>query len=339
MKALVYAAPNRVEMQELPDPRPGPDEVLIQVSAAGVCGSDVHGFQGRSRIRVPPMVMGHEFTGRVAALGSQVEHLSDGQRVVIQPLVGCGQCTYCRNGHPNICPRRRLIGAHDQGAFAQYVKVPGEAVYPLPDSLSDLGGSLVEPLANAVHMLHLSRQEVYGEVVVLGAGTIGLLAVALAHFKGARHVIATDVDPQKLEIARELGADLALDAREPDTTDRIRELTGGGAGLVLDTAGFTASRQQAIAIAAPGAAVILLGLGEPNSELPILDVINRGISLHGSYSCTDAEFRQAIGLLADGVIAAEPWIETASLEEGPECFERLAAHTAGLVKVVFDLHR
>jgi threonine dehydrogenase-like Zn-dependent dehydrogenase len=137
-----------MELQEIPVPDPGPGEVLIQVSASGVCGSDVHGFQGRSRIRVPPMVMGHEFTGRVAALGPQVEHLSAGQRVVVQPLIGCGRCTYCRNGRPNLCPQRRLIGTHQQGAFAQYVKAPDAAVYALPVSLSDLAGSLVEPLGS-----------------------------------------------------------------------------------------------------------------------------------------------------------------------------------------------
>jgi threonine dehydrogenase-like Zn-dependent dehydrogenase len=237
-----------------------------------------------------------------------------------------------------VCPQRRLVGAHLPGAFAQYVTVPARLVYPLPDSLSDVAGSLAEPLANAVHMLNLAPAQTYRDVAVLGAGTIGLLTVALARFDGARHVIATDIDQHKLGIAERLGADVTLDAGEADTVDRVRSVTGGGADLVIDAAGFTATRQQAIRMAAPGATIVLLGLGEPVSDLPILDVINGEISLRGSYSCTDPEFRRSIDLLADGVIDAGSWIATAKLEEGPDCFERLTAHTTGLVKIVFDLH-
>lgn len=338
MKALVYTAPNHVEVQDISEPVPGTGEVLVEVSASGVCGSDVHGFQGRSRIRVPPLVMGHEFTGRVRALGAEVAGLSIGQRVVIQPVLSCGHCIYCRNGHTNVCPNRRLIGAHEPGAFAQYVKVPVRLVYPLPDSLSDIDGSLVEPLANAIHMLDLAPTETYRDVVILGAGTIGLLAIALARFNGARHVIATDVDQQKLGIAARLGADLTLDARREDTTGWILDATGGGAGLIIDTAGLTATRQQAIAVAAPGATIVLLGLADATSDLSVLDVINREISVRGSYSCTDREFRASIELMADPRIDAGSWVETTALEEGPQSFERLASHTPGLVKVVFDLH-
>jgi threonine dehydrogenase-like Zn-dependent dehydrogenase len=223
-----------------------------------------------------------------------------------------------------------------QGAFAQYVKVPARLVYPLPEALTDVTGSLVEPLANAVHMLNMAPAQTYRDVVVLGAGTIGLLTVALARFGGAGHVVATDVDQQKRCIAERLGADVTLDAREPDTVDAVRNVTGG-ATLVIDTAGFTATRQQAISMAAPGATIVLLGLGEPVSDLPVLDVINGEVSLRGSYSCTDPEFRRSIELLAHDVIDVESWIATAKLEEGPDCFQHLATHTTGLVKIVFDL--
>jgi threonine dehydrogenase-like Zn-dependent dehydrogenase len=218
------------------------------------------------------------------------------------------------------------------------VKVPARVVYKLPDSLTDVDGSLVEPLANAVHMLNLAPTDTYRDVVVLGAGTIGLLTVALARVNGARHVVATDVDGQKLRIASQIGADVSLDAREADTTDRILSVTGGGAGLIIDTAGFTATRQQAVAIAAPGATVVLLGLTDATSDLPVLDVINREISVRGSYSCTDVEFRRSIELLADRTIDTGSWVETAALEDGPRSFERLASHSPGLVKIVFNLH-
>src|ERR687885_499557 len=156
MQALVYTAPRRLEIQDLVTPRPEGNEVVVRVSACGICGSDVHGFLGKSRIRIPPAILGHEFTGRVADVGEAVTGISVGDRVVIQPVVGCGVCPWCQSGRPNICPRRQLIGAHRPGAFAEYVTVPARVVYHLPDSLSDLDGALVEPLGNAMHMLDLA---------------------------------------------------------------------------------------------------------------------------------------------------------------------------------------
>jgi len=335
MKGLLYTAPLHLEVQSLPEPEAAPDEVLVQVSASGVCGSDVHGFQGKSRIRVPPMVMGHEFGGRVVSTGTL--ELETGQRVVVQPVVGCGRCTYCLNGTPNICPKRELIGGQRQGAFAEYVRVPAHLVYPVSDALSDTACTLVEPLGNAVHMLRLGGGALDREVVVLGAGTLGLMTVALAEIAGARRVIVTDVDAGRLAVARRLGADETLEVGTQGVTEQIQRLTAGGAQLVIDAAGFTASRQQALAVAAPGSTVVLLGLSDSMSELPIADVINREIAVRGSYSSTDADFRHAIALLEAQKIDTESWIRPASLEDGQTCFESLASHQSDIIKVVFTL--
>jgi threonine dehydrogenase-like Zn-dependent dehydrogenase len=354
MKGLVYTSPFHVEIQSLAEPAPAPDEVVIRVAACGICGSDLQGFQGKSRIRVPPMVMGHEFGGRVVALGDAVgsgRGLTVGQRVVVQPVVGDDTCVYCLNGRPNICPRRELIGGQRPGAFAEYVKAPVRAVYPISDRLSDRAATLVEPLGNAVHMLGLAAGQpgsgpgvLDRTVVVLGAGTLGLLTVALARLAGARRVIVTDVDAGRLRVASRLGADEALNARDDGArpagfklTQRILAAIPGGAEVVIDAAGYTASRQQAIAVAAPGATVVLLGLSDPTSELPVLDIINREIAVRGSYASTDAEFRHAISILEDGKIDSESWIRPAELEEGQRYFDGLVAHEAELVKVVFSL--
>jgi 2-desacetyl-2-hydroxyethyl bacteriochlorophyllide A dehydrogenase len=307
------------------------------VSACGICGSDVHGFQGKSRIRVPPMVMGHEFSGRVVSANSESRDLQPGQRVVVQPLVGCGQCSYCAKGKPNICPRRELIGAHRQGAFAEFVRVPAHLVYPIAPSLSDSAGTLVEPLANAVHMLGLGGGALDLDVVILGAGTLGLVTTALAHFAGARRVIVTDVDDRRLQVALKLGADEALNARQEHVTDYISEVTGGGADLVIDAAGYTPSRQQGIAVAAPGGTVVLLGLADPTSEVSFLDVINREIAVRGSYASTDSDFRHALAILESGKIDTESWVQSASLEEGQRYFDALSSHDSDLVKVVFSI--
>jgi L-iditol 2-dehydrogenase len=218
------------------------------------------------------------------------------------------------------------------------VAVPARVVYPLPDSLSDTDGAIVEPLGNAVHMLGLGRYAVYRNVVVLGAGTLGLLCVAVARLAGARHVIVTDTQPHRLEVARHMGADLSFDARDEETSRRILEATEGGADLVLEAVGITATRRQAIEATAPGGTVVLLGNAEPESSLPILDVVNREITLHGSYSCTDDEFRRAIAILADGAIDTKSWVEMTTLDHGSAYFERLVQDPGNLVKVLFRLH-
>lgn len=335
MKALVYTAPHQIGLQELPTPTLGADEVLVRVAACGICGSDLHGFHGKSAIRVPPMVMGHEFCGQVVESGPGVSD-QDGKRVVVQPLVGCGHCAYCLSGRSNICPDRKLIGGHLQGAFAEYVRVPARQIYPISDAMDDMMVTLVEPLANAVHMLNLAGGALDRNVVVLGAGTLGLVTVALARHAGARAVIATDVDDTRRDAARTLGAHETVNAADDDAIDRIRDLIGG-ADIVIDAAGYTTSRQQAIAIALPGAAVVLLGLADPRSELPMGDIINREIAVRGSYSCTDSDFRTAIHVLEDGAIETESWVQTGSLDEGTRFFERLADREEGLFKVVLSV--
>lgn len=339
MKALVYVAPFAMEIRDLDVPEPAPGDVIIRVATAGICGSDLLGFRGKSRIRVPPMVMGHEFTGTVEALGTSVKHLTAGERVLVQPVVGCGSCVLCRGGRANICPDRRMLGAHLPGAFAEFVRAPAGAVYPLPDDLGDVEGTLVEPLSNALHVLGLGGQQslLAGTVVVLGAGALGILTACMARLSGASRVIVTDVNEFRLGVARRLGADCVLDARDPETTRKILDITGGGARLIIDAAGYTFSRQQAIAVAAPGSTVVLLGLGEPVSELSMIDVINREIALRGSYSCTDEEFRRAIAILAEDKVDTSGWIEMASLTEGQHWFERLTAAAGDPIKVVFRL--
>jgi 2-desacetyl-2-hydroxyethyl bacteriochlorophyllide A dehydrogenase len=347
MKALVYTAPFHLEVKDLSKPRPAQDEVLIEVGACGICGSDLHGFQGKSKIRVPPMVMGHEFAGLVVS-APEASALQPGRRVVVQPLVGCGKCAYCLDGRQNICPNRQLIGAHRQGAFAEYVVAPERVVYPIADSLGDAQATLVEPLANAVHMLGLGGGALDKRVVVLGAGTLGLLTLALSRLAGARHIVVTDVDSGRLEVARRLGADETLDARDDALADHIceafarkddpasaREDDPRGADLIIDAAGYTAARQLGVAVASPGANLILLGLSDPTSAISILDVINREIVLRGSYSCTDADFRTAISLLERNAIETRSWMHTVSMDEGQRWFEGLVSHESSMIKVVF----
>lgn len=337
MQALVYTAPRAVELRDWPAPQPAYGTVLVRVRAAAICGSDLHGFLGHSKIRVPPMVMGHEFTGDVVALGEGVQTLAVGDRVTVQPLIGCGRCALCLAGHSNVCPDRRLMGGHLQGAFAEQIAPPQHLVYKLPDHVSYEQGALVEPLANGVHMARLAPVA-YADVAVIGAGTLGLMALQAARAAGARRVVVVDTAPNRLEVAERLGAHATINPSIGDVATAVRAaLDGARPAVVMEAVGHTVTRQQALEVVAPGGAVVLLGLAEAESSLDILSVINREIRLLGSYGSRDADFRDAIALIADGRVDVTSWVERVTLDRGQETFTRLVDDPRNLVKAIFTL--
>jgi threonine dehydrogenase-like Zn-dependent dehydrogenase len=325
----------------MPEPRVAPGEVLVRVREVGICGSDLHGYLGKSKIRIPPLVMGHEFTGVVAETdpqrGPRVAGLERDQRVVVQPLVTCGECRYCRAGRTEICPRRKVLGAHLPGAFADYVVAPAGNVYPLPEALSFREGALVEPLANAVHMITLGRDALFADVVVIGAGTLGLLTLQAALLSGAQRVVVADTDAGRLAVARDLGAHTTVNPRDADLVAAVHEHTDGGAALVVDAVGHSVTRQQSVACCANGGTAILLGLADVETTLNCLDITNRQLRVQGSYGSNDADFRAAIRLLAAGRVASAPWVTAMPLRDGAQAFDRLVNAPAGLVKVIFSV--
>src|SRR5919202_2750316 len=222
MKALVYEGAWQMPLREMERPEPGPEDVIVQVRAAGICGSDVHGFMGATGRRKPPIVMGHEFTGTVTATGEQVTRFRVGDRVVVQPLLTCGVCENCRAGLPNICLNRSGLGMNLNGAYAEAVRVPQQMVYALPDEMSWEQGAMVEPLAVALHAVNLTPFSLMDTVVIIGAGTIGLLTLLAAQRKGAGKIILTDLNAHRLEIARQLGADLVVNVKEQDPVSAVK---------------------------------------------------------------------------------------------------------------------
>jgi 2-desacetyl-2-hydroxyethyl bacteriochlorophyllide A dehydrogenase len=337
MQALVYTAPRAVEWREWRDPEPGRGEVLVRVHAAALCGSDLHGFLGHSKIRVPPMVMGHEFTGEIVALGDDVRDLAPGDRVVVQPLVTCGECMSCRAGRTSICPRRRLLGGHLQGAFAEHIAAPASLVYRLPDHVDFAAGALTEPLANGVHMARLAPPA-YQDVVVFGTGTLGMMALQAFRAAGARRVVVVDTAAPRLEVAARLGADATLNPRLEDVQRGVHAaLQGEPPAIAVDAVGHTVTRQQALALVAPGGTVVLLGLAEPSSEFDVLSAINREVRLQGSYGSDDADFRAALALIADRRVDVTSWVEHFSPDQGQDVFTRLVDDPRDLVKAIFML--
>ena len=337
MRALVFTGTHRMELQEAPLPAPGPGEVLIRVHYAGVCGSDLHGFEGRSANRRPPLIMGHELSGTVLATGPDVEGFAEGEYVTVNPLLSCGRCIPCRAGRSNVCTRRKLIGIDRPGAFAELVLAPVDNVYALPLGMPLRLGALAEPLANAVHVAALGPRNKFGPCFVVGAGAIGLLCLQIARLAGAAPLLISDRNPHRLRVARELGADVAIDVSLEDPVERVRAETRSGAAWTIDAVGTNATRQQAISALANGGTAVLIGLEKGAGEQDLREAILRELSLHGSYAYTPDEFATAIELLARGRVSTAGWLSGAALEDGQALFAELTSPATPRVKALFDL--
>ncbi len=340
MKALLLSEYNRLDVADVPMPRPGPDDVLVKVEACGICGSDVHGYDGSSGRRIPPLVMGHEASGVVAALGTNVTDLREGEHVTFDSTVYCGNCEYCRRGQINLCQYRQVLGVstadfHREGAFAEYLVVPRRIVYSLPDALAFTDAAMVEPLSVAVHAVALSELPQNGTALVVGAGMIGLLVLQTLREAGSSIVIVSDVDDSRLQLAKDLGANVTINARSADTAEEVRRHTGGfGVDVALEAVGSTPTVKAAIESVRRGGTVTLIGNVVPAVEIPLQSVVSRQIRLQGTAGSA-GEYPQCIDMLASGRINIKPLISmVAPLEEGATWFSRLHAREANLMKVI-----
>ena len=335
MKALVYVGPGEMSVQDRPDRRPGRGEVLLAVRAAGICGSDVHGYLGLTGRRQPGVVMGHEAAGQVLEVGPAVDRIAVGDRVVLRSILPCGACQPCRRGQSNVCDERRGLGMQFDGAYAERMVVPEALGVGLPIEVSDEEAALVEPLAVALHAVAITPMEPTDAVVIVGAGPIGLLTLLAVRLNGARSVTVTDRNAHRLAVARVLGADQAVDVGTIDPVEAVRAATGGeGADVVFEAVGISATVAQSLAVARTGGQVTWIGNSAPTVDLPMQAMVTRELTLRGSYAFTE-EFEQAIELLAGGRLDVRPLIElTAPLDDAPDLFRRLGAGTLDVVKVV-----
>ena len=340
-------------MAEVPTPEPAADEVLIRVAACGICGSDVHGYDGSSGRRIPPLVMGHEAAGTIETVGRDVKHFAAGDRVTFDSTVYCGECANCRRGDINLCDRRQVLGVscgdyRRAGAFAEFVAVPARILHRLPESLPFAEAAMLEAVAVAIHAVNLAEISANTTALVIGAGTIGILTMQALRAAGCARVFVTDVDKDRLEMARQLGATETILAESPQgppskeggykgemAQEKILRLTGGeGVDVALEAVGRNETVAAAIDAVRKGGGVVLVGNIAPNVNLPLQKVVTRQIRLQGS--CASAgEYPQAIRWMASGAIRVKPLISAvAPLEEGPKWFERLYAREANLLKVV-----
>ena len=326
MKAVVYLGPGRMEVQDVPEPRPASGEVIIHTSASAICGSDLHGFRAASPRRIPPLIMGHETVGTIVDVGDGVDPARVGTRVVLRPILSCGSCEACTAGRANLCVEGRLVGRDLAGGFAERFAVPAAAAVELGSDVPDDMATLVEPIANAIHVT--SRAVRNGdEVLVIGAGPLGVLMAAMSIDRGARRVFVTDRNPARLELARAQGT-------VPVEVGRVEEaLMDAAPDVVIDAVGVEDTWRTSLRAVRAGGRIEVVGLGAPNGDVDFFGVIGKEAVITGSFACTDDEFAAAAALITRAPIDTTGWFTRAPFAEAPRLFHELA-YGMDLFKVV-----
>jgi threonine dehydrogenase-like Zn-dependent dehydrogenase len=330
MRALVYTAPHHVDLEDRERPEPAQGESEIAISAAGICGSDMSGFLGHSRRRVAPLVLGHELVGR---------RVSDGARVVANPLISCGRCTACLSGAQNLCASWRLLGMdRTPGCYQEFVSVPESQVFEIPDSLTDAQAVVTEPLANIVHLFRMAAPLPFFRMGIVGGGTMGSLALLTAKRLGVREVLVQDKSDVRLATARAMGATVAANVSTEDGRKQASEFAGAGLDLVLDASGVGAARQAAFDLCRPGGLVVLLGMGHERSEIDFVTSIRKEHRVAMSFAYTPADFARALKLLIDGEIDLSPWTVEMPLEQGQQAFDRMTSAPGETLKMMLRVN-
>jgi len=335
MRALLYPAFDQLEISDVAPTPVRPDEVRLRVAACGICGSELETFKHRSPRRTPPLVMGHEFCGTIAETGAGVRDWKTGARVVSNSLVPCGRCVRCRRGDTHLCADRQIFGMHRPGAFAEYVNVPARCLIPWPENLPAGAAALAEPMANGIHVVNLTRHLRADVALVIGAGPIGLFCQqALQVLRGAR-VLVADLSPERLAVAKKLGAVRVINPREEDIVKVIAaETDGEGADLSVDAVGGAVTKKAALEAVRPGGASVWIGLHENSVTLDTYNITLPERTVFGTYAATLAELQQALDLMAAGKVDALSWVQRFPLEEGVTAFRRMLAAQGTDLKAV-----
>lgn len=332
MQALVYEGPKDMNMREVPIPEIADDEVLIRVAVAGICGSELSGYLGQNSLRVPPLIMGHEFAGTVEAVGMKVQNCEVGTRVTVNPLVICRACSDCLGGRGQLCQHRQLLGAHRPGAFAEYIVAPSHNVLPLPDHVSMDEGALTEPLACAAHIARLARMGPADTLLIVGAGPIGLLTLVAARQYGVEHIVVQDINKERLEIVEHLGG---IGVGGEETLAKVQP--SEGFTVAVDAVGLDVTRQLCMNKVRPGGQVILSGLHSADSVLPINLAIRNEITMKGAFAYAQEDFTLALRWLSESKVNIHPWIQHAPLADGKACFETLLGNPGKVAKIILNV--
>ncbi len=333
MLAAVLVEPKRFDLQQVDIPNVGRDEVLIRVTRTGICGTDLHIFNGHYAADRLPMVPGHEFCGTVAELGQDVRHLSEGQAVVADINIGCGTCYWCRRNEVLNCPAMTQVGIGRDGAFAQYVVVPARLVIPVPEGMPEALQALVEPVACVVRAARKARVGFGQSAVVLGAGPIGNLHVQMLRLCGAAPIIAADLSEDRCRMALEVGADAAVSDPARLKAEVLARTGGRGADLVIESVGSPRLYAQAFDLIRKGGHVAFFGITGPGETVPV-DILRSVLeenSLKGSVAGMGEDMHDALTLLAHGRFRTDAFTgATFALEDIQTAFDTLAQRPADL---------
>lgn len=335
MRVLNYPAFDRLELGEALLPAPAADEVRLRVAACGICGSELESVKTRSARRPPPLVMGHEFCGTIDAIGDAVRDWTPGARVVSNSVVNCGRCRRCQRGDTHLCAHRQVFGMHRAGAFAEFVNVPARCLIPWPEDLPAEAAALAEPLANGIHVSNLTKHLPAATAVVIGAGPIGLFCQqALQVLRGAK-VIVADLSPERLAVARKLGAVRIIDPRCENLAEIVLADTAGeGADLSVDAVGSAVTKKAALDSIRPGGASVWIGLHENTITFDSYAITLPEKQVFGTYAAKIEELRHALELMADGRVDALSWVQRFPLSESVHAFERMLAGKGNDIKAV-----
>ena len=329
MRTAIIEDKKRLGIREVPDPVPDEDEVMIGVRYCGVCGSDLHVYEEGVDIST-----GHEFSGNIAAVGPGVKGWSVGDRVVVEPRLGCGQCFWCKRGQTGLCEEFYVRLLQYMTGFATYTKVKACQVYRIPDELGYEQAAIVEPAACALHAIRMSGMQAGDVVAVLGLGPIGQLAARIAKALGAGVVVGTEKTASRLDLARD-AIDEVINVNETAPVDRIMELTNGmGADIVVECAGSVSSTQESIALARKGGTVVVVGICFDWVHLPVSEIVLRGLAVKGAVCFSVGEFADALDLVAGKKIDVDPLVTRKfALDDINEAFEQARSGEGGKILV------
>ena len=326
MQALVYTDTCVVEVRDEPQPRPGNDEVVVDINAVGICGSDMHAYQGHDERRVPPLVLGHEAAGTVVA------GAAEGRRVVLNPLITCGECNACLGGRANLCATRDLIGMYRPGAFAQQIAIPTRNLITVPDGMDLAHAALTEPAATALHAVNLAvrvshRPVAESRCLVMGGGSVGLFAALLLSHHGAAQVALAETNALRRESAAATGACEPFDPITSPCADDSFD-------IVIDAVGSGITRASASATATPGGVIIHVGLQDNEAGLDTRRLTLQEITFIGTYTYTQVDMRAALDALHRGAFGNREWLEQRPLSEGASAFDDLLNGRSAAPKIV-----
>ncbi len=339
MQALVLEEYNKLVYKEVEKPTPAAGEVLVEIKAVGICGSDVHGMDGSTGRRIPPIIMGHEASGVIVETGQGITGWEIGDRVTFDSTIYRLDDWYTRSGHYNLSDNRMVLGVScgdfkRDGAFAQYVTIPAHILYKIPGNVTFEQAAMVEPVAVALHSINLSGAKINESAVVFGSGMIGLFIIQLLKQAGCR-VIAVDMLQEKLEMAKQAGADHVFNASSGNVATEIRNLTGNrGADLAFEAVGITPTIQTAVESLRKGGTLVLVGNLSPMIELPLQKVVTKELTVKGSCAI-NGEYPAVLDLIASGKVNVNDMMSAvAPLSEGASWFDRLYNKEKGLLKVI-----